>query len=241
MSPSPGSLWITMCTSALCLLGGSSQSFAQASLFICDVPATKGGCVNGTHSPPGFVTFDFSGFYSSFVGGTPASSPVQAPYGSQTQFSLFWQTTSPGTNTPEQTIFFTGAGGLVSDVLDYQSFVTGGAGRDFMDILGYEISYQTPVTIAQLERQGVTPTGFAPEVGLYNFPTTDLAATFQPGPIPEIPTWGLLLLGFGGLGFAASRAGGARRACAGFAPAAPLFSPPRTQRNTKSLRPHSPI
>ena len=53
--------------------------------------------------------------------------------------------------------------------------------------------------------------------------------------------WGLLLLGFGGLGFAASRAGGARRACAGFAPPAPLFSPPRTQRNTKSLRPHSPI
>ena len=40
---------------------------------------------------------------------------------------------------------------------------------------------------------------------LYEFPTTDLTATFQPAPIPELPTWGLMALGFASLGLLGSR------------------------------------
>jgi len=218
MSSSLLRVMIALSASGACLVGGSSQGFAQsagASLFICDVPATAGGCVNGTSSRKGFVTFDFSGFLpgDSFVGGLPATSPAQAAETGKIDFSFSWQTSSPGTNTPEKTIFFTEPNGLVADVLDYTSSVFGGAGRDFMNISGYVISLATPVTVAALAAQGITPTGSASATGLYEFTATDLTGTFQPGLVPELPTWSLLALGFLGLGLAAPRAS-RKRVCA---------------------------
>lgn len=178
----------------------------SASLFICKVTPADGGCVNGTSTPPGFVTFDFSGFLpdDSFVGGLPATSPAQAAASGKIDFSFSWHTLSPGVDTPEQTIFFT-SDGLVDDVLDYASSVFGGAGRDFMIISGYVLSLATPVTVAALASQGITPTSSVSLPVLYEFPTTDLTATFQPAPIPELPTWGLIALGFAGLGLSRSR------------------------------------
>jgi hypothetical protein len=155
--------------------------------------------------PPGFVTFDFSGFLAgdSFVGGLPATSPAQAAASGEIDFSFSWHTLSPGVDTPEQRIFFLASGGLVDDVLDYASSVSGGAGRDFMVISGYVLPLATPVTVADLASRGITATGSVSLPVLYEFPTTDLTAVFQPSAIPELPTWGLMALGFAGLGFAA--------------------------------------
>jgi hypothetical protein len=196
------------------LLACSSPASA-ASLFIYNVPATEGGCVNGTSSPPGDVTFDFSGFYDSFVGGVPATSPVLAPQGTETQFSLFWHTTSPGVNTPEETIYFTEPGGLIADVLNYVSSVTGGAGSDFMNIFGYVLPLSTLMTVAQLASEGIMPTGSVSLPTLYAFSATDLTGTFQPAPIPELPAWELMGLGFASLGVAGARAVAKRAAAAG--------------------------
>jgi hypothetical protein len=201
------------------LLCAPSPTLA-ASLFICDVPATAGGCVNGTSSPEGFVTFDFSGFTDSFVGGVPVSSPVQAletgtdlpDLGlAKIGFSFFWLAGSAGTDTSPQTIFFTQPDGRVSDVLNYVYSVAGGAGSDFLNLFGYVISAETPVTTAQLAADGIVPTGFASASGLFSFPSTDITSTFQPG-VPELPSWGLMLLGFAGIGFAGYRASRKRRA-----------------------------
>jgi hypothetical protein len=193
------------------LLCAPSPTLA-ASLFICDVPETSGGCVNGTISPEGFVTFDFSGFTDSFVGGAPVSSPVQAletgtdlpDLGlAKIGFSFFWLAGSAGTDTSPQTIFFTQSDGRVSDVLNYTYSVAGGAGSDFLNLFGYVISAEAPVTTAQLAADGIVPTGFASASGLLSFPSTDITSTFQPG-VPELPSWELMLLGFAGLGFVAS-------------------------------------
>jgi hypothetical protein len=188
----------------------------SASLFICNVTAADGGCVNGTSTPAGFVTFDFSGFLGgdSFVGGSPATSPAQAAASGKIDFSFSWHTLSPGVDTPEQTVFFVTPGGLVADVLDYASSVFGGAGRDFMIISGYVLPLATPVTVADLASQGITSTGSVSLPVLYEFPTTDLTATFQPAPIPELPTWGLIGLGFAGLGLSGSFIAGKRAAVA---------------------------
>ena len=190
------------------ILAALSPTLADsASLFICNVTAADSGCVNGTSTPAGFVTFDFSGFLAgdSFVGGLPATSPAQAAASGEIEFSLSWHTHSPGVDTPEQTIFFVRSGGLVADVLDYASSVSGGAGRDFMVISGYVLPLATPVTVADLASQGITATGSVSLPVLYEFPTTDLTATFQPAPIPELPTWELMALGFASLGLSGSR------------------------------------
>jgi hypothetical protein len=129
-------------------------------------------------------------------------------------FSFSWHTLSPGVDTPEQTVFFVTPGGLVADVLDYASSVFGGAGRDFMIISGYVLPFATPVTVADLASQGITSTGSVSLPVLYEFPTTDLTATFQPAPIPELPTWGLIGLGFAGLGLSGSFIAGKRAAVA---------------------------
>jgi hypothetical protein len=55
-------------------LFGLSPALAQnppASLFICAVTASDGGCANGSSSPAGLVTFTFSNFVDSFVNGLP--------------------------------------------------------------------------------------------------------------------------------------------------------------------------
>ena len=84
------------------------------------------------------------------------SSPVQAPetgpispiWGlAKIGFSFFWLASSSGTDT-SQTIFFTRPDGGVSDVLDFIYSVAGGAGSDFLNLLGYVISAETPVTTA---------------------------------------------------------------------------------------------
>jgi hypothetical protein len=106
-------------------------------------------------------------------------------------------------DTPEQTVFFVTSGGLVADVLDYVSSVFGGAGRDLMIISGYVLPLATSVTVADLASQGITPTGSVSLPALYEFPTTDLTATFQPSAIPELPIWALMALGFAALGLPA--------------------------------------
>jgi len=178
-----------------------------ASLFICDVPASQGGCANGGSSPEGFV-FTFSGMTDSFVGGLPVTSPAQAAEAgtdlpdlglAKIVFSFSWL--AMGSNTPEQTIFFTTAGGKISDVLDY---AYGREGLDLTNVAGYVISAQTPVTAAQLENDGIIPTGSASAGGLFNFPNTDITATFQTA-IPEPSTWATMLLGFAGIAFASLR------------------------------------
>jgi hypothetical protein len=171
-------------------------------------------CVNGTSSPESFVTFDFSGFTDSFVGGVPVSSPVRAPETgpdlpdlglAKIGFSFFWLAGSSGTDTSPQTIFFPRPDGRVSDVLNYVYSVVGGAGSDFLNLLCYVISAETPVTTAQLAARGIVPTGFASASGLFSCPSTDITSTFQPG-VPELPSWRLMLLGFAGLGFVGYRA-----------------------------------
>jgi PEP-CTERM motif len=83
--------------------------------------------------------------------------------------------------------------------------VAGGAGQDFLNLFGYVVSAETPVTVAQLEVDGIVPTGFASASGQFNFPNTDITSTFQPG-VPEPSTWAMMLVGFAGLGFAGYRA-----------------------------------
>jgi hypothetical protein len=198
-------LWHLLC---------ASSPTSAATLYICDVPAPAGGCANGTSSPEGFVTFDFSGFTDSFVGGVPASSPIQAPKTgtdlpdlglAKIGFSFFWLAGSAGMDTSPQTIFFTQPDGRVTDVLNYVYSVAGGAGQNFLNLFGYVVSAETPVTVAQLEVDGIVPTGFASASGQFNFPNTDITSTFQPG-VPEPSTWAMMLVGFAGLGFAGYRA-----------------------------------
>jgi hypothetical protein len=195
----------------LAALWAASSARAQnppASLFICDVPASNGGCENGASSPEGFVTFDFSGFTDAFIGGLPATSPTVASESgtdlpdlglAKIGFSFFWL--AMGTNTTPQTIFFETPDGHVADVLNYSYSRTG---LDQTNLFGYVISSETPLTVAELEADGVTPTGFASASGPFDFPNTDITSTFQPG-VPEPSTWTMMLLGFAGFGYAGYR------------------------------------
>jgi hypothetical protein len=78
-----------------------------------------------------------------------------------------------------------------------------GAGRDFMIISGHMLPLATPMTVAELASRGITATGSVSLPVLYEFPTTDLTATFRRAPVPELPTWGLMARGFVGLTFQA--------------------------------------
>jgi hypothetical protein len=194
---------------AFCAAQPALAQNPPATLFICDVPAPDGGCVNGASSPEGFVTFDFSGFTDAFIAGLPATSPTVASETgtdlpdlglAKIGFSFFWL--AMGTNTASETIFFETPDGHVSDVLNFSYSRTG---LDQTNLFGYVISSETPVTVAQLEADGVTPTGFASADGLFEFPNTDITSTFQPG-VPEASTWAMMMLGFAGLGLFARRA-----------------------------------
>jgi hypothetical protein len=83
-----------------------------------------------------------------------------------------------------------------------------------MNISGYVLPLATPVTVADLASRGITATDSESLPVLYDFPTTDLTATFQPAPIPELPAWALLALGFAGLGLSGFRVAGRRAAAA---------------------------
>lgn len=177
------------------------------SLFICDVSASQGGCANGGSSPEGSVTFTFSGITDgdSFVNGSPAASPTQASESgidlpdlglAKITFSFSWL--AQGTTTSPQTIFFYGPGGNVSDVLNY---AYSQEARGLLNVVGYVVSAQGPVTAAQLSKDGITPTGSASAGGLYEFPNAGVTATFQTA-IPEATTWAMMLMGFAGLAFA---------------------------------------
>ncbi len=180
---------------------------AAGSLFICDVPASQGGCANGGGSPEGSVTFTFSGITDgdSFVNGSPASSPTQASEASNgfpnlglpnISFSFSWL--AQGTTTSPQTIFFYGPGGNVSDVLNY---AYSQEGLDLLNVFGYVISAQTPLTVAELQNKGIQSTGSASAGALYDFSNDGVIATFQTA-VPEASTWAMMLLGFAGLAFA---------------------------------------
>jgi PEP-CTERM motif len=189
-----------------------TPSFAQSanSLFICDVPASAGGCVDGSSSPAGSATFTFSGITDgdSFIGGLPANSPTTVSESgtdlpdlglAQIFFSFSWL--AMGTTTTPQTIFFTQPDGDVSAVLN---FAYSREGLDLTNVFGYLISAETPVTAAQLAADGIVPTGTESASGPFNFPNADIAATFEPGvAIPEPSTWAMMMSGFAALGAAA--------------------------------------
>jgi hypothetical protein len=194
-------------------LFGLSPTLAQnppASLFICAVTASDGGCANGGSSPAGVVTFTFSNFTDSFVNGLPATSPTEAPEAgsdlpdlglAKIAFSFSWL--AMGSDTTPQTIFFDAPGGGVSAVLN---FVYSREGLDLTNVFGYVIASETPVSAAALEADGVVPTGTASASGPFDFPNTDITATFQPGSaVPEASTWAMLLIGFAGLGYTSVR------------------------------------
>jgi hypothetical protein len=191
-------------------LFGLSPALAQnppASLFICTVAASDGGCANGGSSPAGLVTFTFSNFVDSFVNGLPATSPTEvSETGSdlpdlglaKIPFSFSWL--AMGSDTTPQTIFFDAPGGGVSAVLN---FTYSREGLDLTNVSGYVIASETPVSAAQLESDGIVPSGSASASGPFAFPNTDITATFQPGAsVPESSTWAMMLIGFAGLGYA---------------------------------------
>jgi hypothetical protein len=194
-------------------LFGLSPALAQnppASLFICGVSAADGGCADGGSSPPGFLTFTFSGIADgdSFINGLPATSPTQAAEAgsdlpdlglAQISFSFSWL--AMGSTTTAQTIFFDAPGGGVSAVLN---FLYSREGLDETNVSGYVIASETPVSAADLENDGISPTGSASAGAPFNFPNTDISAAFQPG-VPESSTWAMLLIGFVALGYASLR------------------------------------
>ena len=133
---------------ALFLAPSAHAQNPAASLFICDVPASQGGCSNGVSSPEGSVTFSFSGMTDSdaFINGAPATSPTQASEAgtdlpdlglAKIAFSFSWL--AQGSTTSPQTIFFYGPGGKISDVLNY---VYSREGLDLMNLFGYVVSAQ---------------------------------------------------------------------------------------------------
>jgi hypothetical protein len=187
---------------------GLSPAIAQnssASLFICAVTAEDGGCANGVGSPSGFVTFTFGNFTDMFVNGLPAVSPTDASESgsdlpdlglAKISFSFSWL--GMGSNTTPQTIFFETPGGGVSAVLN---FVYSREGLDLTNVFGYVIASETPVSASELENDGVVPTGATSASGPFDFPNTDITATFQPGvSAPESSTWLMMIVGFAGLG-----------------------------------------
>jgi hypothetical protein len=204
--------FIGMCLGAATVAGatlfGLSPTLAQnppASLFICAVTASDGGCANGGGSPAGVVTFTFSNFTDSFINGLPATSPTEAPEAgsdlpdlglAKIVFSFSWL--GMGSDTTPQTIFFEAPGGGVSAVLN---FVYSREGLDLTNVFGYVIASETPVSAAALESDGIVPTGTSSASGPFDFPNTDIAATFQPGAsAPETSTWAMMAIGFAGLG-----------------------------------------
>ena len=192
---------------------GLSSAQAQnppASLFICAVTAADGGCANGGSSPAGIVTFSFGNFVDSFVNGLPATSPTEASEAgsdlpdlglAKIAFSFSWL--AMGSDTTSQTIFFDASGGGVSAVLN---FAYSREGLDLTNVSGYVIASETPVSAAQLESDGIVPTGSASASGPFDFPNTNVTATFQPGSsVPESSTWAMMMIGFAGLGYASLR------------------------------------
>ena len=192
---------------------GLSPAVAQnppASLFICAVTATDGGCANGGSSPAGVVTFTYSNFTDMFVNGLPATSPTEASEAgtdlpdlglAKIGFSFSWL--GMGTDTAPQTIFLDAPGGGVSAVLN---FPYSREGLDFTNVFGYVIASETPVSAAALEADGIVPTGTASASGPFDFSGTDITATIQAGSaVPEASTWAMMLIGFAGLGYASVR------------------------------------
>jgi hypothetical protein len=57
-------------------------------------------------------------------------------------------------------------------------------GLDETNVSDYVIASEIPVSAAQLENDGIFPTGSASAGAPFNFPNTDVTATFQPG-VPE--------------------------------------------------------
>jgi hypothetical protein len=144
----------------------------------------------------------------SIINGLPVTSPIQAiETGSnlpdlglaKIMFSFSWL--AMGSTTTPQTIFFDAPGGGVSAVLN---FLYSREGLDETNVSGYVIASETPVSAADLENDGISPTGSASAGAPFNFPNTDISATFQPG-VPESSTWAMLLIGFVALGYASLR------------------------------------
>ena len=135
---------------ALFLAPSAHAQNPAASLFICDVPASQGGCSNGVSSPEGSVTFSFSGMTDSdaFINGAPATSPnssfrsgIDLPDLGLAKIAFSFSWLAQGSTTSPQTIFFYGPGGKISDVLNY---VYSREGLDLMNLFGYVVSAQLP-------------------------------------------------------------------------------------------------
>jgi hypothetical protein len=198
----------TLLTSAALAAGATlaiASQAAAASLVICDDPAC------GTADPGiSFSTNDFEGSFQLNgavvqIGlGSPNStilreSGAASPNPIVNNFSGVWILGGP-IAVQNETVFFTEAGGGISDVLHY-TYTQDSIGRGHLD--GFVIS-DTGSTIdpAFLAGRGIAPTLTVAERGVFRFDNTNISASFQSDVVPEPGAWALMLVGFGGLGAA---------------------------------------
>lgn len=182
-------------------IGLASQATA-ASLVICDAP------VCGTPDPN--MTFSVNDFEGNFQInsavvqqglGNPTSTTVSEVDGSgnsvETDFSGTWILGGPIT-AQNETVFFTEAGGGISDVLHF-TYSSDANGFGHLD--GSVISdTETPLTVAALNGRGLFATQTVAETSRpFTFNNTNITASFQ-SDVPEPSVWAMMLLGFGGLG-----------------------------------------
>jgi hypothetical protein len=192
---------------AVSVLGISSATPAHAaSLVICDAAACG--------SPDPNITFSVGQFEEGFsvngsqiqrgLGGGSISVNEAGSFvdgAAQTTFTGTW--IDEGATTPTSaTIFFTEAGGGISDVLNYNYSTSSGLGT----VSGYVISdTESALSVADLASLGITPTATVSETNAFIFNNAFITASFQ-SDVPEPSTWAMMLLGFAGLGFAGYRA-----------------------------------
>lgn len=128
-------------------------------------------------------------------------------------FPLGGQTLTP----KSETVFLTeGNGPDISDVITYnysviQQTLEGGVSGVLLSDTG------TPFTVAELNGIGIRADRTVSENGSFSFDAANITSTFtsdlDAGPrVPELATWGMMIVGFAALGFSAFRRRAARLA-----------------------------
>jgi hypothetical protein len=159
-------------------------------------------------------------FVSIALKGVLASDPGPGGLNSVLTYNLL----GPRSLTPGDVLM--GDGGSPLDVVRFNDYNTGGvvgyqASLLFYsdNLVGFDALGDTPtppsafypnnvVTIAEVGSENINRAYYHPSVGMPGYvPGSDVAYNLISDAVPEPATWALMLLGFGGLGFAALRKG----------------------------------